>query len=470
LWQANRPNLWEMSGKEEAMTIRGDSTSAGDPGVYGENTAGGDGVSGKGDRGVVGVSDATPAEIPLVFGRPRPVVAGVFGTSKAGIGVAGQSDTGSGLRGISETGSGIFGASTAGRGIEGRSSTNYGVSGHSRTFAGVRGTSVEVAGTEGWSTNGPGLFGRSEQDDGIFGFTNNPAAFAGVRGRGVAYGVVGEAGRCGIRAEGQEYGLSAEALGVGGGIGVDCRGSRGGIRAFGQEFGLSADGGYPNGIGALCNGSFAGVYATGGGSYWGTGGLAAVVGDSRITPGSDVIPGAAGYFYGDVIVTEGHLEVRGRAFNTGGGFKIDHPSDPANKYLLHSFVEAPNRSNMYDGIATLDVNGEAVIALDDWFEDLNDNFRYQLTAIGKPAPNLHVAMKINSNKFQIAGGEPGMEVCWQVTGMRKDPWALNNPLTVEENKNEIERGKYLHPTLYGQPESMAVGPALGKLGTANNPR
>ncbi len=43
-----------------------------------------------------------------------------------------------------------------------------------------------------------------------------------------------------------------------------------------------------------------------------------------------------------------------------------------------------------------------------------------------------------------------MEVCWQVTGTRKDAWALSNPLIVEEHKNNIERGKYLHPTLYGQ--------------------
>jgi hypothetical protein len=39
----------------------------------------------------------------------------------------------------------------------------------------------------------------------------------------------------------------------------------------------------------------------------------------------------AGYFSGDVKVT-------GYLFKDGGGFQIDHPLDPANMYLNHSFV------------------------------------------------------------------------------------------------------------------------------------
>ena len=50
-----------------------------------------------------------------------------------------------------------------------------------------------------------------------------------------------------------------------------------------------------------------------------------------------------------------------------------------------------------------------------------------------------------------------MEVCWQVPGIRKDPWALHNPLHVEEHENHTERGNYLHPKLYSQPESSTIG-------------
>jgi hypothetical protein len=42
--------------------------------------------------------------------------------------------------------------------------------------------------------------------------------------------------------------------------------------------------------------------------------------------------------------------------------------------------------NLYDGVATLDGKGRAVVRLPNWFEALNAEFRYQLTAIGRPAP------------------------------------------------------------------------------------
>jgi hypothetical protein len=74
--------------------------------------------------------------------------------------------------------------------------------------------------------------------------------------------------------------------------------------------------------------------------------------------------------------------------------KIDHPLDPANKYLSHSFVESPDMKNVYDGVVVLDYNGEAVIDLPDWFAALNKDFRYQLTAIGAPGPNLYIAEEI----------------------------------------------------------------------------
>jgi hypothetical protein len=156
------------------------------------------------------------------------------------------------------------------------------------------------------------------------------------------------------------------------------------------------------------------------------------------------------------VVASGDLDVRGTLTKAAGDFKIDHPLDPANKYLSHSFVESPDMKNVYDGVAVLDDAGEAVVRLPDWFEALNRDCRYQLTPLGGPARDLHVAEEVCDNQFKIAGGPPGMKVCWQVTGIRQDAYANAHRTVVEEEKAEGERGRYLHPELFGQPASVTV--------------
>jgi hypothetical protein len=136
--------------------------------------------------------------------------------------------------------------------------------------------------------------------------------------------------------------------------------------------------------------------------------------------------------------------------------KIDHPLDPANKYLYHSSVESSEMKNIYDGLVRLDAGGEAVVQLPEWFETLNTEFRYQLTAIGAPGPNLYIAQKVRGNSFRIAGGSPGMEVSWQVTGVRQDPYARAHPLEVEVVKPPRERGYYIRPELYGAPQERQM--------------
>jgi hypothetical protein len=120
-------------------------------------------------------------------------------------------------------------------------------------------------------------------------------------------------------------------------------------------------------------------------------------------------------------------------------------------YLHHSFVESSERKNVYDGIAELDHNGECTVQLPDWFEAINEECRYQLTPIGAPSPDLHVAQEVTDNQFGIAGGKPGAKISWQVTGTRRDPWARANPMVVAEVKDEHDTGFYVHPELYGQP-------------------
>jgi hypothetical protein len=74
--------------------------------------------------------------------------------------------------------------------------------------------------------------------------------------------------------------------------------------------------------------------------------------------------------------------VTGTLTKGGGMFKIDHPLDPENKYLSHSFVESPDMMNIYNGIIRLNALGEAWVVLPDYFEALNRDFRYQLTSVG----------------------------------------------------------------------------------------
>jgi hypothetical protein len=159
--------------------------------------------------------------------------------------------------------------------------------------------------------------------------------------------------------------------------------------------------------------------------------------------------GWAGWF-------EGNVHVNGTLSKAAGSFKIDHPLDPTNKYLSHSFVESPDMKNIYDGVATTDANGEAVVELPSYFEALNRDFRYQLTVIGQFAQAM-IASEIAANHFTIKTDKPNVRVSWQVTGIRQDAFANAHRIVVEEDKPPAERGTYLHPTELGQPESEGLG-------------
>jgi TGF-beta propeptide len=156
-------------------------------------------------------------------------------------------------------------------------------------------------------------------------------------------------------------------------------------------------------------------------------------------------------------ITSGNVSVTGNLSATGTkNFRIDHPLDPANKYLFHASIESSEVLNLYSGNAVLDASGEAVVELPDWFEAINKDFRYQLTPIGAPGRDLYVAEEVSGGHFKIAGGKPGGKVSWQVTGVRNDAWEKTHPMAVEVDKG-ADRGHYLTPELYGQPETEAIG-------------
>jgi hypothetical protein len=402
---------------------------------------------------------------------------GVNGESLDGYGVRGYSQTDWGVVGLSPynsgqagvvgaikqsnggtlwvSNSGVSGTNTAGYGVAGRTISGVGVygtqddSGNKGYLAtsseGVLGTSVNGVGVSGTSTNGPA---------GHFEITNidNESNAVDAYTHGTGSCVYAEQtldhndspAVSGVHNVSDNYGVGVK--GVGGYHGVEGR-----VFATGTS---SYTGVYATATGGT--GTCRGVYATatGGGTNYGVAGYASGGTTNIGVYGSTTGGGTnyAGYFSGNVTVT-------GTLSKGGGSFKIDHPLDPENKYLCHSFVESPDMMNVYNGNVVLDGAGEAWIELPEWFEALNRDFRYQLTCIGGFAP-VYIAEEITDNRFGIAGGAPGMKVSWQVTGIRQDPYANTYRIPVEEMKPVDERGTYLHPELYGMPEERRAYPGL----------
>ena len=64
-------------------------------------------------------------------------------------------------------------------------------------------------------------------------------------------------------------------------------------------------------------------------------------------------------------------------------------------------------------------------------------------------PDTIVASEISNNTFTIATDKPNVKVSWQVTGIRQDAWAKAYRIPVEVDKPAAEKGRYLHPQLFG---------------------
>jgi hypothetical protein len=369
------------------------------PAFDANNTGSGMGVRGAaaGDDGVRGVSAASNKS-------------GVYGLSNtsSGFGVSGRNNS-----------TGAFGYLGAGAGAYGEGGAAYGVLGHSTSWAGVRGESTSGYGLEGRSSGNAGVFGESTGSHGVYG-TSSGAATVGVYGTGT--------GTAGV------YGLSDDHSGV---WGKSTSGA--GIK------GTSSDGwaGYFDGkvtvLGLLD--AEAGIYATNPGGY-----AAQVIGTMTVSTLVHTWNLTAVW---DAEVFH-NLTVHGTK-----SFRIDHPLDPENRYLLHAAVESSEVLNVYSGNVTTDANGLAVVQLPDWFAAINTDFRYQLTCIGRFAQAI-VEEEITGNRFTIRTNLAQVKVSWQVMAKRNDAWMQANPYAAEQDKTEADRGFYLDPGAYGQPEEKGI--------------
>lgn len=335
--------------------------------------------------------------------------------------VVGHSDTGAGVAGSSGQSDGVYGVGAIG--VHGQSQTgdHAAVWGqHTANGYGVIGdTTADAPNAAMWGRNGGAGFGvrGTSNANGVGVFGEGKTGVHGTSANASDSGVLGEnsAGGTGVT------GTSNDGIGVSG-TSQKSTGVSGTSQSASGVAGVSTTG---TGVHGTCDKGY-GIF---GDSEDGVG----VAGASK--------QGLAAHFMGKVRI-DGALE------KGGGGFKIDHPLDPAHKYLNHSFVESPHRVNIYNDNATLDAEGRAVIELPVWFGVLNRDFRYQLTPIGGAMPNLHIAEVVRQNRFVIAGGTPGLQVSWQITGVRQDAWANANPLPVEEDKPAHEMDTYLHPDLF----------------------
>jgi hypothetical protein len=318
---------------------------------------------------------------------------------------------------------------------------------------GMNGKSYSSAGVLAYSFNDKGVNGESSVGFGVYGINSDMGNFAylgnydhGVYGKhyGGNYGYLGSE-NYGV------YGDSYSGIGVYGhsnmGYGVEGRngpvvGSLGGVNIgvrgeCSGGSGVSGTSSSGNGVYGVTSSGYAlrgesdgpgyavyGRTTASGSNHAGCFLIDHASNSAKAVYGRTSGTGHAGYFNGDV-------HINGTLTKTFGTFKIDHPLDPENKYLYHSFVESPDMMNVYNGNVILDENGEAWVDLPERFEALNRDFRYQLTCIGGFA-RIYVAEEITDNRFKIGGGTPGMNVSWQVTGIRQDTYAKAHPMVVEQ--------------------------------------
>lgn len=305
------------------------------------------------------------------------------------------------------------------------------------TGYGVKGENAGTGGTANYGVYG-GATGGTNINVGVYGLGGNMGTYGRANGAGLIYtlslvaltpGVVGQVRTVTSGFPTGIYGMSQNntAFGQAGIIGI-------GDSNASINYGLYAKA--THGLGTATN---YGVYGT--------------------TDGSGVT-NYAGYFSGNLYAVSASSSIK--------SFKIDHPSDPANKYLYHSSVESNDMMNLYNGNVVTDANGDATIALPSYFTTLNKDYKYQLTVIGQFAQAI-VAEKITGNQFKIKTDKPNVEVSWLVAGVRQDPAANAYRIQAEVDKPASEKGTYLMPEVYGKGREMETGYKNSPSDTRNNP-
>ena len=107
------------------------------------------------------------------------------------------------------------------------------------------------------------------------------------------------------------------------------------------------------------------------------------------------------------------------------------------------------------GAALASAKTYTVRALEQKQYQVRNEFRNQLTCIGRFAQAI-VEEEITDNRFTIRTNPAQIKVSWQVMAERNDAWMRAHPYAAEQDKPEAERGLYVDPGAYGQPEEKGV--------------
>ncbi len=520
------PNPLTLSGSSNSWIIKGEnaSTAPGNASIFGVatgatgNTYGGFFVnSSTAGTGVSGISNATSGTTYGVRGQSSSTGGyGLYGsaiaTTGTTYGVYGRSASNSG-RGVygeaTDGGSGV----TYGGYFDSNSTSGYGVYATSAGPYGVYGIATAATGTtyggrfENASTSGRGVYGVATAASGltwgVFGQSDSSTFGRGVLGHATAnvgeiYGVHGisdstsGSGVHGVAtaASGTTYGVRGQSSSTSGYGVLGYAGAFSGITYGVHGESLSTTGRGVSGWARATTGTTYGVY----GQSDSTSGRG-VFGEATATSGStyggrfDNYSTSGRGVYAYALAGSGATYgVRGQADSASGygvyavgdlgasgtkSFRIDHPDDPENMYLLHYAAESPEVINFYSGMAEFDERGEAVVELPAYFAKINTDPRYTLTAVGAPMPNLHIAREIDNAalnagaaagpdeaapiwSFRIAGGAPGAKVSWRIEAVRNDRWIQMYGAPVEVEKQDLVHGLYQHPEIYGESAEMGM--------------
>lgn len=308
-------------------------------------------------------------------------------------------------------GKGVFGVSSGGVGVDGQDNG----AGDGGYFSSASGTGLVATGAD----NGIQAINTGNGTSGVTGLDTSAGGgyggyFNSTNGTGVN-GVSG-AGGDGV------YGRSSSGPGV---YGQSVDGTGGSFTATNSGDGVYGSSDTGNGVYGYSSSGWAGYFQGGVLDY----------GNLNVS--------------GDVTVPTGNLSVGGAIYAGTKDFRIDDPLDPANKFLIHTSVESPDAEDIYNGNITTDGRGYATVQLPPYFDAENTDPRYQLTVIGSFARAV-VWRTEHDNRFVIRTDQPRVQVSWQITGIRNDPYARSQRGPAEQPKPLGERGRYLYPQGYGK--------------------
>lgn len=152
--------------------------------------------------------------------------------------------------------------------------------------------------------------------------------------------------------------------------------------------------------------------------------------------------------YVSITRSNGNVNFSGTLSKGGGSFLIDHPLDPLNRNLVHSFVEGPRADLVYRGSVRLS-GGEATASIDDasgmtpgTFEALTQHTAAEIWVQNQSGYDA-VRGRVVGGMVEIECQNPTSSdlVTWLVIAERRDAFYRHCPLTDDQGRFLVEIAK-----------------------------